>query len=250
MVAIGAVLAIAAFGAILTDPREVPVAAFLLAPLGASIIWSWRSTAVVAAVACIGGAILSVAGDAYEGAALWLRLVFLAVASFAVVALAAEREQRERALAERRDILRRSGAQERAIERLTSLQTVVASTAKEVTTADVAGVITSEARKVLDADRAVLYRLERGRLELVAYHGYRDQSLEPFRVLDLDRVLPATDVVRTGRDLIIESREAFREPVFVRPRAARRARSVGARSTDARAPRTRGRALPRLVPRS
>ncbi len=211
MVAIGAVLAIAAFGAILTDTREVPVAAFLLAPLGASIIWSWRSTAVVAAVACIGGAIVSVAGDAYEGAALWLRLVFLAVASFAVVALAAEREQRERALAERREILRRSGAQERAIERLTSLQTVVASTAKEVTTADVAGVITSEARKVLDADRAVLYRLVRGRLELVAFHGYRDQSLEPFRVLDLDRALPATDVVRTGRDLIIESREAFRD---------------------------------------
>ena len=88
---------------------------------------------------------------------------------------------------------------------------MVASTAKEATTADVAGVITSEARKVLDADRAVLYRLVRGRLELVAFHGYRDQSLEPYRLLDLDRALPATDVVRTGRDLIIESREAFRD---------------------------------------
>ena len=210
MIAIGAVLSIAAFGAILTDPRELPVAVVLVAPLGAAIVWSWRTTAVVAGLAYIGGAMLSVVGDAYEGAALWLRLLFLAVASMAVVALAAAREQRERAEAERRDILRRSGAQERAIERLTSLQTVVASTAKEATTTDVAGVITSEARKVLDADRALLYRLERGHLELVAYHGYRDQSLEPFRVLDLDRVMPATDVVRTGRDLIIESREAFR----------------------------------------
>ena len=250
MVAIGAVLAITAFGAILTDPREVPVAAFLLAPLGASIIWSWRSTAVVAAVACIGGAILSVAGDAYQGAALWLRLVFLAVASFAIVALAAEREQRERALAERRDILRRSGAQERAIERLTSLQTVVGSTAKELTAAAVAGVITSEARKVLDADRAVLYRLERGRLELVASHGYHDQSLEPFRLLDLDRVLPATDVVRTGRDLIIESREAFRERYSSVP-APLGELEASALAVPMRAPlRTRGRAVPRLVPRS
>ena len=82
------ILAVAAIGAIVTAPREYPVTAFLLAPLGSAIIFGRRVTALVAIGATIAAAIVAILGDQYEGAALVFRLLFLATASVMIVGLA------------------------------------------------------------------------------------------------------------------------------------------------------------------
>ena len=88
-------LVVAAIGAIVTAPREYPVTAFLLAPLGAAIVFGRRVTTVVAVLATVAGALFAIVDDHYHGAALWFRLFFLVVASIAIVALTAVREHRE-----------------------------------------------------------------------------------------------------------------------------------------------------------
>jgi PAS domain S-box-containing protein len=103
---VAVVLAIAAVGAIITAPREYPVTAFLLAPLAAAIIFGRRVTAILAVAATIAGAVLAIAGNHYEGAELWFRLLFLATASYGIVALAAAREQREATTANEQAMLR------------------------------------------------------------------------------------------------------------------------------------------------
>ena len=92
-------LAIAAFGAIVSAPREYPVTAFLLAPLAAAIVFGRKVTALIAVGAAIGAAFVAIVGDDYEGAALWFRLLFLAAGSIAIVGLAAAREHREATIA-------------------------------------------------------------------------------------------------------------------------------------------------------
>lgn len=95
------VLAGAAVGAILTEPREYPIAAFLLLPLASAIFFSTTATAALAALAVVAAASLAITGDEYEGLALVFRLAFLVVAAGVIVVLAAAREHRERFLAGR-----------------------------------------------------------------------------------------------------------------------------------------------------
>ena len=94
-IAVVVMLVVAAIGAIVTAPREYPVTAFLLAPLGAAIVFGRRVTTVVAVLATIAGTFYAIADDHYHGAALWFRLFFLVAASIAIVALTAVREHRE-----------------------------------------------------------------------------------------------------------------------------------------------------------
>lgn len=92
----GAVLVIAAAGAVFTAPDDYPVTAVLLLPLGAAAVFGRRATAMLSAVAVAGGTILAV--DTFEGAALAFRLLFLVAGAATIVLLAAGREARERAL--------------------------------------------------------------------------------------------------------------------------------------------------------
>ena len=116
------ILAFAAIGAVVTAPREYPVTAFLLAPLGSAIIFGRRVTALVAIGATIAAAIVAILGDQYEGAALAFRLLFLATASVMIVGLAGAREHREEMIAKGQSLLR-----ERSEQRYQSL--VVATSA-------------------------------------------------------------------------------------------------------------------------
>ena len=88
-IAVVVMLVVAAIGAIVTAPREYPVTAFLLAPLGAAIVFGRRVTTVVAVLATVAGTFYAIADDHYHGAALWFRLFFLVAASIAIVALTA-----------------------------------------------------------------------------------------------------------------------------------------------------------------
>ncbi len=116
------ILAVAAVGAIVTAPREYPVTAFLLAPLGSAIIFGRRVTALVAIGATVAATIVAILGDQYEGAALVFRLLFLATASVMIVGLAGAREHREEMIASQQSVLR-----ERSEQRYRSL--VVATSA-------------------------------------------------------------------------------------------------------------------------
>ncbi len=124
-------LAVAAIGAIVTAPREYPVTAFLLAPLGAAIVFGRRITTVVAMLATVVGGIYAVADDQYHGAALWFRLFFLVAASVTIVALTAVREHREEDLVTEQARLR-----DRSEQRYRSL---VEATAAIVSTIDAEG---------------------------------------------------------------------------------------------------------------
>jgi PAS domain S-box-containing protein len=120
-IAVAIMLAIAAIGAIVTAPREYPVTAFLLAPLGAAIVFGRRVTAVVAVLATIAGAFFTIIDDHYHGSALWFRLFFLVAASIAIVALTAVREHREEELVTEQTQLRdRSEQRYRSLVEATS----------------------------------------------------------------------------------------------------------------------------------
>jgi PAS domain S-box-containing protein len=106
-IAVAGMLAIAALGAIITAPGEYPVTAFLLAPLATALVADRRVTAVVAVLATVAGAVIAIGGDHYEGAALWFRLAFLALAGVAIVGLTANREFRRRQASLRETLLRR-----------------------------------------------------------------------------------------------------------------------------------------------
>jgi PAS domain S-box-containing protein len=106
-IAVAGMLVVAALGAIITAPREYPVTAFLLAPLATALVADRRVTAVVAALATIAGAVVAIAGDHYEGGALWFRLAFLGLAGVAIVGLTATRETQRREQTDRETLLRR-----------------------------------------------------------------------------------------------------------------------------------------------
>jgi PAS domain S-box-containing protein len=108
---VAVLLAVAAVGAIITAPSEYPVTVFLLAPLVAALVADQRVTAAVALVATVAGAIVAIAGSHYDGAALWFRLAFLALAGVTIVGLAGVRRTRAEQEARRNARLRRRSEQ-------------------------------------------------------------------------------------------------------------------------------------------
>ena len=113
LVAAAAVLVVATAGAVATVPDDYPVTAVLLLPLAAAAVLPWRPTAAIAGLSVVAGAFL--AADAFDGAALAFRLLFLVSGAVMIVLLAARREARERTIAGT-DALRRVEAELRVSE--------------------------------------------------------------------------------------------------------------------------------------
>lgn len=105
------------------------------------------------------------------------------------------------------DLVRAREDAERAHARLARVERVTQALGGARSDADVGAVLVEQARAALGAETGVVYVAEDGALRLLAASGYPDGSLEGWERVTLDVPAPIPDAVRTGRAVVLETRE-------------------------------------------
>ena len=108
-----------------------------------------------------------------------------------------------------RDARDARGAAEAAVERTMRLQHVTGLLAGALTEQEVADIVVAEGLPALDADDGVVYLLSRDGLNLehAASVGVPVARTAEFRVFPVAAPLPLSDAVRTGRSIVLETRD-------------------------------------------
>src|SRR5262249_30243891 len=116
----------------------------------------------------------------------------------------------KRALAAGRDRVARAFAAERAAgERLRPLQIAAAALATASAPSEAVRIVAEQGAAALGASRASVHLVDEDGAALETAHrfGYPPGTLERWRHVPLDRPLPTADAIRTGRPVLLGSRE-------------------------------------------
>lgn len=95
--------------------------------------------------------------------------------------------------------------------RILLLQQLTASLARALTTAEIFEILLHQGSTALNASRGWVAQrsTDPDMIEIVRFIGYKPEEIEPYRRMPLNVLLPATDVIRTGQSILIQSPEAY-----------------------------------------